>query len=474
MTCWNDRTARSPQAASWPASAAFNRGLASVERRRILAAIPGARLADLPNRSRGVASIFVSDVDKATIQPCHTSEARDFRTLVRSAVKPFAARFDDWEHDGHVPRSFFEALGDSGVFRQRWQLGPARGHALSRILTEELAPLNGGVALAVSIHSEVFTHALIRFGTGHDGLIEDALAGRAIGCFASTEASGGSDLSAMRTIAYKSGSSWRLRGEKRFTTNVGSSTHIMVLTNGMPGSQGPSLFCLPLSRPGIRVVGFYDTLGVRSADTAALSLDTSAESADIVGKPGAGLHMVLHLLDFERLAAAAGLLSGAETALRLARAWGRRRTQFSVRLLDHQVLRHRLADRWVDVYAARAALDATCRLLTDRRTPHVEIAAMKLIATRAASLAIDEALQIFGARGYTSVYPLERMYRDTRLTRIGGGTDEMMRGIVAAYLDTEDAEAGDWLDALEQRDFVSEPPADSLDGGAALLPERPR
>jgi alkylation response protein AidB-like acyl-CoA dehydrogenase len=192
---------------------------------------------------------------------------------------------------------------------------------------------------------------------------------------------------------------------------------------------------------------------VRSADTAALSIDTTLTSADLIGRPGSALRVTLTLLDFERLGAAAALLAGAEKAVRLAAAWARRRTQFGSRLFDHQALRHRLADRWADVYAARSALDATCRRLWEPSLPHVEIAATKLLAARAASLAVDETLQIFGARGYTTVYPAEEMYRDVRLTRIGGGADEMMREIIATSLDIADPKAAGLLDAYEAADF---------------------
>lgn len=381
----------------------------------------------------------------------------EYRERVRVALKPFIQQFPSWEQEGHLPAQFFAALGELGLFRDRWRQGAADGHHLARALLEELAPLNAGAALAVSIHSEVFTHALARFGgVAQQGLLEEALAGRAIGCFAATEAGGGSDLPGLKATATQTGEKWHLRAEKRFITNAGRGTHVLVLANSVTGRQGPCLFCVPLDRPGVTVRGFYQTLGVRSADTAALSIDTTLTSADLIGRPGAALLVTLTLLDFERLAAAEALLAGAEKAIRLAAAWGRRRTQFGSRLLDHQALRHRLADRWADVYAARSALDATCCRLWEPSLPHVEIAATKLLAARAASLAVDETLQIFGARGYTSVYPAEEMYRDVRLTRIGGGADEMMREIIATSLDRADPQSAALLDAYEAADFPNE------------------
>lgn len=390
------------------------------------------------------------------LEPAH------YRDLVRATISPLRTEFDEWEREGHIPRQFFQQLGESGVFRERWRCGAAGGHHLARVLIEELTPLNGGVALATSIHSEVFIHALAHFGSpGQKQLLEDALSGQAIGCFAATEATAGSDLTSIQATARAEGDGWRLRAEKRYTTNAGRATHVIVLATITGDRDRPALFCLPLDLPGVMVRGYYETLGVRSADTCVLSIDALAGPDDLLGKPGHGLGIAFRLLDYERLAASAGLLAGAEVALRLARTWGRRRVQFASRLLDHQALRHRLADRWADLYAARSALDATCARLAMGQMPHVEIAATKLLAARAASLAIDETLQVFGARGYTSAFPIERMYRDVRLTRIGGGSDEVMRNIVAAFLDTEDAEAKGWVGAWEQAD----------NAGGSLIPQ---
>jgi alkylation response protein AidB-like acyl-CoA dehydrogenase len=123
--------------------------------------------------------------------------------------------------------------------------------------------------------------------------------------------------------------------------------------------------------------------------------------------------------------------------LHLAMAYMRERKQFGKRLFDHQALRHRIVDRWAEVEAAAALLERACQSARGNYLPHHEVAAVKLVAARSCGGAIDEALQIFGARGFTDAYPIERMYRDARLTRIGGGTDEVLREIVALYLDAE-------------------------------------
>jgi alkylation response protein AidB-like acyl-CoA dehydrogenase len=384
-------------------------------------------------------------------EPTAADVAR-FRTGLVTAVHPLVCEADGWERDGHLPRELFAVLGTAGVFRDRWRHGPLGGLPLARAMVEELTVRNAGAALAVSLHSEVFLNALTVYGgDGHRTTREAALDGTAIGCTAITEPGGGSNIPGIATTAVREHERWRVQGSKRFITNVGRATHALVLARGGPGAAACTLFAVPLDHPGVRVTGFFRTLGMRSVDNGAIELDTTLPEHMVVGRPGAGLGMVLRMLDFERLAAAVGLVAGARHTLRLAAAYMRQRTQFGKRLFDHQALRHRLADSWVQVEAAAALVDRAVRPEHGRLSHHL-VAAAKLAAVRAGAAAVDEALQIFGGRGYTDAYRLEQHYRDARLIRIGGGTDEMMREIVAARLDTEDAESEALLNDLARGD----------------------
>jgi len=388
-----------------------------------------------------------------------------YAARVRAAFAPFVERLPAWERDGHLSRDLFEGLGAAGVFRDRWAAGAAGGLPLARAMVRELSPLNGGVALAVSIHGEVFAHALHRFGGArHADLLADALDGRAVGCAAFTEPTGGSDLFSLRTAGARTGDGWHLTGTKRYTTNLGTATHVLVLARtpgrgfasgltpgvaeGEGGERAHTLFVVPLDRPGVRVTRFFDTFGMRSADTGELVLDVALTDDDVVGRPGAGLLYALKILDHERVAAATAVVAGARAALALATEHLRRREQFGRRLFDHQALAHRLADRWAELEAAAALTDAACAAARGDQLPHHLVAAAKLFAGRTAQTAIDEAVQFFGGRGYTEDFPLERILRDGRLVRIGGGTDEMLRGIIAMHLDAPNPQAGAHLDRL--------------------------
>jgi alkylation response protein AidB-like acyl-CoA dehydrogenase len=362
-----------------------------------------------------------------------------YRERVRAVVAEFEPQMAEWESSGHLPREFFRRLGSAGAFVDRWSAGPVQGLPFARVLTTELAVANGGAALATSLHSEVFVHALYRFGRpGHEAVLQQALRGEAIGCLAVTEPSGGSDVTGIGTRLHMEGARWRLTGTKRYVTNGGRATHTLALARSGAGRNALTLVLVPLDRPGVKVSRFFTTLGMRSADTSALEFDTEVCAEDLLGGPHRGLLVLLKVIDFERIAAATGLVAGARLALRLTAAYMRERTQFGTRLFEHQFLRHRLAEHWTEVEAAAAMLDLACRPIRREELAHEMAAASKLFAARVCSAAVDQAIQVFGARGYTTAYPLERLHRDARLTRIGGGTDEMMREIIATHLDAED------------------------------------
>ncbi|SFQ95819.1 citronellyl-CoA dehydrogenase [Lentzea waywayandensis] len=371
----------------------------------------------------------------------------DYRARVRRAIVGFVPCMPSWEEDGHLPRELFRSLAAAGAFRERWALGPVAGLPLARVLVEELAAHNGGAALAVSLHSEVFLHALHRAG-GQAEIIEGALDGSVIGCAAVTEPGAGSDVPAVTTSARREGDRWRLNGTKCLITNAGRATHVLVLAR-TDGARSFGLFVVPLA--GVTPTRFVPTLGVRSADTAVLDLDVTVSGTAVLGNPRAGLVQLLRVLDFERLAAAAGLVATARAAMTLALAHMRDRTAFSARLFDHQALRHRMAWHWARVSAVAALLDTAMTPVHGNEVSHSAVAAAKLVAARDCADAVDAAMQAFGGRGYTEDFPLARMYRDVRLTRIGGGTDEMLCEVIAANLDADDSLSAALVRELAER-----------------------
>ncbi|MCA1712747.1 MAG: acyl-CoA dehydrogenase [Actinobacteria bacterium] len=378
-------------------------------------------------------------------------QVETYRQRVRAVAQSFVDEVDGWEQAGHLPAELWQRLGEAGLFRDRWQEGPTQGLPFARVLTEELALLCGGAALAVSLHSELFVHALVVHGAGSVAPVRDAaLDGHAIGCVALTEPRGGSDLLALETSCQRTPHGWRVTGEKVFTTNLGTATHALVLARNQDAASHTMLL-VDLTAPGVTRGHYYDTLGVRSTSTGSLKLDALLPPDANVGPGGAGMLVALRLLDYERLAACAGLLSAADYAMSLAVARMRDRRQFGQRVLDHQAMRHRAASHWVDLAAARALVDKAYVPTRSGHPSHHDVAAAKLLCGRVCGAAADFALQAFGGLGFTTDVPLERIYRDMRLTRIGGGTDEMMLDIVAAAVDSPNAAASTELARLAAR-----------------------
>jgi len=370
------------------------------------------------------------------------ASASSYRDQVRRAVGRFdAVTRAGWEAARHLPPSAIAQVGASGVLAARWERGACAGVGRLVTLVQELFRCDPGLGLAVMGHSEIFIGALNRHGQAGSQveLLREALAGRVVGCFAATEPQGGSSLADIECAATPTGGGWHVSGVKRYVSNVGSATHAIVLARTDQRANDLSLFVVPLDTPGVVIDGFFDTSGVRSCDVGQISLDADLQPDALLGSPGLGLLYASHLLQFERLAICAALVSAAEQALALATAYARGRKLGGVRVMDRQVIRHRLATAHAELWNLQAAL-AGIVSFTEREEamPAHQISALKLTAGRQVTEIIDMSMQVLGARGNTSAYPLERLWRDCRVARIGGGVDEVLADTVAAYIDRPD------------------------------------
>jgi alkylation response protein AidB-like acyl-CoA dehydrogenase len=389
-------------------------------------------------------------------RPATAGEA-GYRELVRQAVDAFdAATKAGWHAARHVPPSALAALGAMGVFEGRWEPGAYGGIGRLTELVTELQRCDSGLALAAIGHSEVFIGALIRHGRtdGQTRLLREAVAGGAIGCFAATEPQGGASLAAIAAAAERTAHGWHLAGVKRYVSNVGSATHAVVLARADPGPSDLSLFVVPLDAPGVSIDGFFDTSGVQSCDVGQLSLDVGLPADALLGRRGLGLLYASHLLQFERLAISALLLGAAEQSLALATAYARSRQLAGARVMDKQVIRHRLAKAHAELWNLQSRLaDIVAFSQRESAVPAHEISALKLIAGQRVTEIIDMSMQVLGARGNTTSYPLERLWRDCRVARIGGGTDEVLADTVASFIDRPDPRSQALLEQAEQADL---------------------
>lgn len=364
----------------------------------------------------------------------------------------------EWEACGHLPPECFRRLGKAGLFRDRWAHGRSEGLVLAVTLADELSLVSGGLGLAVTLHSEVFLGLLQRLASTNEqrALLEGGFDGSAIGCFAVTEPSGGSDVSGVRTTAQRIDNGWHISGEKRFISNAGRATHAIMLarTETTSRRQGLSLFVIPLQDEQVHIVGFYPKMGALSCDAAHIVIDGVFDEWSLLGRKGIGLLLLMEVLQYERLAVAAQLVAAARESLGLAAAWARRREVSGKALIEMQAIRHRLADALAEFRCIQAMLYSVMQFAIAGSDVARETAALKLRAARMAQHVVDESLQVLGGRGYTANYPLERHYRDIRLARIGAGTDEVMRELIAAELDRPDARFDALLAELDAEDVA--------------------
>jgi alkylation response protein AidB-like acyl-CoA dehydrogenase len=393
----------------------------------------------------------------------------EFRVRVRDALDGFTAgEVASWEQTGHLPVKAVAELARHGIFRARWTPGAEGGLPLLVTLSQETCQLSSGLALAVMGHSEIFIGALtwLAASAGQVTLLEDALDGRAVGCFAATEAQGGSDLAGIRSTATPVPGGWRLRGRKRYVSNAGGASHVLMLARPEAARNAGDLglFVVPLDNPGVTLDGCFDAVGIAACDVGQVSFDTVVPADAVLGSPGLGLLYATHLLHFERMSICAQVLAMADLSLRLAVAYARRRTVGGMRVFDRQAIRHRLAGCQAELWTLQGRLaELTTRIERQQTMPAREIAAFKLTSAEAAGRIVDTCMQVFGARGCMRGFPVERIWRDARMARMGGGTDEVLADLVAAGLDRADASVDVLLDEYLAADIPRPDPAPRFD-----------
>lgn len=386
------------------------------------------------------------------VQAGRDGQQDEFRARVRGVLDGFtASEVASWEQSRHLPMTAVATIARHGIFRVRWEPGAEGGLSMLVALSQEACQLSSGLALAVMGHSEMFIGALtwLAVTAGQKALLEDALDGRIVGCFAATEPQGGSDLAGIRSTATRVAGGWQLRGCKRYVSNIGGASHVLTLARPDTASDASDLglFIVPLAAPGVTIERYFDAVGIAACDVGQFSFDTVVPADAVLGKPGLGMMYATYLLNFERISICAQLLASAELSLRLAVAYARRRTVGGMRVFDRQAIRHRLAGCQAELWTLQGRLaELIARIERQRGVPAREVAAFKLTSAEAAGRIVDACMQVFGARGCMRGFPVEHIWRDTRMARLGGGTDEVLADLVASGLDRTDPSVERLLD----------------------------
>ncbi len=370
-----------------------------------------------------------------------TEEQRLFRTAIAKLVaREVTPRVAAAEAAETFPVELFPIFGDAGFLCPTFPetYGGAGADTLSFcLLAEELGRAASGIAGSIVAHCSIGTSAVLAYGNEEQRrrFLPDAIRGRSIFCFAATEPNVGSDLAAMQTRAVREAGDYVLEGEKSFITNGGICTHALVAARGGEGEEGLSLFVVPREASGFSVGPKVPKLGNRSSDCVSLRLSgCRVPEENRIGPAGDGLKMLVNSLNGGRMVVAARALGVAGAAFDAAVAYARERRQFGQRIGDFEAIQMKLAQMATRLRAAKLLVYDAARVKDRGENAALPAAMAKLFATETAKWVCDEALQIHGAYGYTREFPVERYWRDARLTTIIEGTSEIQQLVIARRL----------------------------------------
>jgi alkylation response protein AidB-like acyl-CoA dehydrogenase len=366
----------------------------------------------------------------------HEELRRSIRAFVANELAP---RADEWEAAGGFPDEVFARMGALGFLGLSYpeEYGGGGGDYLCQIvLAEEMAGCkSGGVAMAVAVQTDMAVPPVYKFGTEEQRkkYLVPALAGEKIFCLGITEPDAGSDVAAIKTNATRVEGGWVVNGRKIFITN-GARAHAMTLvakTDTSEQHHGVSLFIVDTDTKGFEVARTLDKVGMHSSDTAEITLtDVFVPEENLLGQEGEGFYNISWELQGERLIGAAGAIAGARRTFEAALEYAKQRTSFGKPIGKHQAIRHKLADMATEIEAAQQLVYEAAVKVNRGEYPVREISMAKLLTGEVAWRVADAALQVFGGYGYAMEMPIQRAWRDARLIRIGGGTDEVMREII--------------------------------------------
>ena len=364
--------------------------------------------------------------------------------LLRHIVRDFAAReiapgASARDEAAQFPTELIPKLADLGLLGIHipQDYGGAGLDTMSgAIIIEEVARVDGAIALIIASHNALCAGHIVRFGnpTQKKQYLPSLASGERLGAWALTEPGSGSDASALRTTATPGKDHWILNGEKQFITQ-GSTAGIYVImasTSPAQGKRGISAFIVERETPGLRVGKIEKKLGVRSSDTAALRLDELRVAKNgLLGEIDGAFNDVLQVLQAGRIGIAAMAVGIARGAFEEALKYSRERKQFGKPIAGFEAIQWMLADMATEIDAARLLVHRAARL-KDSGQPFAKAASQaKLYAAEAAMRATTKAVQIHGGYGYLKDYPVERYFRDAKICEIGEGTSEVQRMIIA-------------------------------------------
>ncbi|MGI3746290.1 MAG: acyl-CoA dehydrogenase family protein [Janthinobacterium lividum] len=362
--------------------------------------------------------------------------ARDF---ARNEIAPHAQA---WEKAGWIDDGLVAKMGELGllgmIVPDEWG-GSYIDYVAYALAVEEISAADGATGTLMSVHSSVGCGPVLNYGSDaqKQQWLEKLASGQAIGCFCLTEPQAGSEAHNLRTRAELKDGEWVLNGAKQFVSN-GKRAQLAIVfavTDPELGKRGLSAFLVPTDNPGYSVDRMEHKMGIRASDTCAVTLnDCRIPAENLLGERGKGLSIALSNLEGGRIGIAAQALGIARAAFEAALGYARERVQFDKPIIEHQSIANLLADMHTRINASRLLVLHAARLRTAGKPCLSEASQAKLFASEMAEWVCSKAVQIHGGYGYLEDYPVEKYYRDARITQIYEGSSEIQRLLIAREL----------------------------------------
>jgi len=369
-----------------------------------------------------------------------TDDQQAIRTLARefaeAEVAPVIREYDEKHEFPHAILARLAATGLLGALVPEEYGGAGLDYVSYALAVEELNRVDGSVGITMWAHNSLCTNHIALFGSPEQKrtYLPRLASGQTLGAWGLTEPGSGSDAAAMKTRATRDGGDWVLNGTKAFITNAGVAqvAVVMAVTDPARGNRGISAFILEKGMAGFSAGAPYRKLGLHASNTAELILDNvRVPAANLLGEEGMGFVNTMQVLEGGRIAMAAMAVGLAQGALDQALRYMKQRSAFGQPLAEFNGLQGMIAEIGTEVEAARL-LALRAAALKDAGKPAKVAASMaKVFASEVAMKAATKALQIHGGAGYITEFPIERIFRDAKLTEIGEGTSEVQRMVIA-------------------------------------------
>ncbi|MGG1687790.1 acyl-CoA dehydrogenase family protein [Pseudalkalibacillus sp. NRS-1564] len=364
------------------------------------------------------------------------------RNFVENEVEKVAMTI---ERENQIPEHIIEMSKELGLFGlsiPEEYGGLGIGMVGKCALYEELGKTHNGFTTLIGAHTGIGSVGIVELGNTKqkEYYLPEMARGNMIGAFALTEPSAGSNASNLKTTAVKQGNKYILNGTKHYITNATEASvfTVMAVTDPSQGTKGITSFIVEKDFPGFQVGAVEEKMGLKGSHSAELIFDhCEVPEENVLGKVGEGYVNALKILANGRAGLAARNLGSSQKLLDLCMSYVEERIQFDVPIIEHQAVAHMVAEMGVEIEALRSFTYRVAWMVEEGKKVIKEAAMLKLYGSEVYNRIADKALQIHGGLGYISDYPIERFFRDARITRIYEGTSEIQKNIIAGQLRKE-------------------------------------